>query len=114
VRPFAIRHWLTDDQKRRAASATYYPDGHDGALRTEDDRCPLAVALWPDHDLCPLAVGPDHPRLRLPSPRSVERALAKRGHNDRIYFAAQTFIVAVDTGKIPPDRVGEALGVEDG
>jgi hypothetical protein len=103
VRPFAIRHWLTDDQKRRAASATYYPDGHDGALRTEDDRCPLAVALWPDH-----------PHVCLPGPRSVERKLRKRGYNDRIYTAAQTFIDAVDTGKIPPDRVGEALGVEEG
>ena len=117
MRRYAIARYLTPEQRERAAAATYvrrkipnacrwnledhWARGDTvAAARTENGSCPLGVALHPDQ------------AGECPEPREVESELAITGENNAIWEAACRFIHDIDCGKIAPEDVPAALGVQ--
>lgn len=105
MKRYGIARWLSQEQRERAARATYAwyvwsSDALDNpTIRTTDGYCPLGVAFDGALSSCPV-------------PTAVAAALSPRGYSERIRRAAMTFVHDVDAGLISPDQVAAALGVE--
>lgn len=120
MRRYGIARYLTQEQRERAARAPYtlvdVPNWcEDQVCQSSGEYIPALRVMTPrptgaDRCRCPLgvALGFDD----TPDPAGVEMHLAPSGHNRRIYAAARRFIHDVDSGKIGPDDIAVALGVE--
>lgn len=100
MKTYAISWYLSSEQRERAARATYVlrREGDADVLRTVDTNlCPLGVALCMGES---------------PNAFMVKARLDSTYQQPRLGRAAQEFIDAADSGRIPPEGVARALGVE--
>lgn len=113
MRRYGIARYLTAEQRERAARATYRSFEVSNACERgccfeRGDSVMATRTVVGGH--CPLGVAFDV--RALPMPEDMEYELSKTGRNARIRKAAARFIHDVDSGRIGPDDVAAALGVE--
>lgn len=107
---YSIAAYLTPEQKARALSRSYTPN-LGGMRRDSEGCCPLGVALG--RSITAFLSS------RAPTPAAVADAVvpfrdARSGPPWRdVYLAAQRFIEDWDWGLLVPDRLREALGMDD-
>ena len=96
---YRVAKYLTLEQRRRAAAATYTPSVKGGLFpRDERLRCPLAVAI--DH---PYTMGPSEFANLLGYPVGVDGS-------GRVFAAVVRFMEEADDGKIVD--IARAMGVK--